>query len=157
MPRRTPRTNEKPQNASNLWYKCSKNGSMELSIVMPCLNEAETLEICISKARIFLERSGISGEIVIGDNGSADGSPEIASRCGARVVNVSVRGYGAALYGAIMATQGKYCVVGDSDDSCDFTRLGHFVEKLRAGADLVVGNRFLGGSRPAPCRGKIVT
>ena len=119
--------------------------SIELSIVMPCLNEAETLEICISKARTFLERSGISGEIVIGDNGSTDGSPEIASRCRARVVNVSVRGYGAALYGAIMATQGKYCVVGDSDDSCDFTRLGHFVEKLRAGADLVVGN---GGRDP---------
>ena len=115
---------------------------------MPCLNEAETLEICISKARTFLDRSGIWGEIVIRDNGSADGSPEIASRCGARVVNVSVRGYGAALYGAIMATQGKYCVVGDSDDSCDFTRLGHFVEKLRAGADLVVGNRFLGGIAP---------
>jgi len=95
--------------------------SIELSIVMPCLNEAETLEICISKARTFLDRSGIWGEIVIRDNGSADGSPEIASRCGARVVNVSVRGYGAALYGAIMATQGKYCVVGDSDDSYDFT------------------------------------
>ena len=122
--------------------------SIELSIVMPCLNEAETLEICISKARTFLERSGISGEIVIGDNGSTDGSPEIASRCRARVVNVSVRGYGAALYGAIMATQGKYCVVGDSDDSYDFTRLSDFVEKLRAGADLVVGNRFLGGIAP---------
>jgi glycosyltransferase involved in cell wall biosynthesis len=121
---------------------------IELSIVMPCLNEAETLEICISKARSFLECSGISGEIVIGDNGSTDGSQEIATRCGARVVNISVPGYGAVLYGAIMSAQGVYCVMGDSDDSYDFSRLSLFVEKLRAGADLVMGNRFLGGIVP---------
>jgi glycosyltransferase involved in cell wall biosynthesis len=118
---------------------------VELSIVMPCLNEAETLEVCISKSRSFLERSGISGEIVIGDNGSTDGSQEIARRCGARVINVQTRGYGAALYNTIIAARGKYCVMGDADDSYDFSRLSNFIEKLRAGADLVMGNRFLGG------------
>ena len=118
---------------------------VELSIVMPCLNEAETLETCIAKARLFIERSGISGEIVIGDNGSTDGSQEIARRCGARVVDVQTRGYGAALYSAIIAARGKYCVMGDSDDSYDFSNLSDFIEKLRAGADLVMGNRFLGG------------
>ena len=118
---------------------------VELSIVMPCLNEAETLETCIAKARLFLERSGISGEIVIGDNGSTDGSQEIARRCGARVVDVQTRGYGAALYSAIIAARGKYCVMGDADDSYDFSNLSDFIEKLRAGADLVMGNRFLGG------------
>jgi glycosyltransferase involved in cell wall biosynthesis len=122
--------------------------SVELSIVMPCLNEAETLETCIAKARLFLERSGISGEIVIGDNGSTDGSQEIARRCGARVVDVQSRGYGAALYSAIIAARGKYCVMGDSDDSYDFGDLSDFIKKLRAGADLVMGNRFLGGIAP---------
>jgi glycosyltransferase involved in cell wall biosynthesis len=122
--------------------------SPELSIVMPCLNEAETLEKCIAKAMSFLGRSGIAGEIVIGDNGSTDGSIEIARRCGARVVNVPIRGYGAALYGAINASRGKYCVMGDSDDSYDFSNLGVFVKELRAGADLVMGNRFLGGIEP---------
>ena len=88
--------------------------TIELSIVMPCLNEAETLEKCIMKARSFLDRSGVAGEIVIGDNGSTDGSRELARRCGARVVDVPVRGYGAALYGAILACRGIYCVMGDS-------------------------------------------
>lgn len=122
--------------------------SVELTIVMPCLNEAETLETCITKARSFLDRSGITGEIVIGDNGSADGSIEIARRCGARVVNIPIRGYGAALYGAVVASRGKYCVMGDSDDSYDFSKLDLFVKELRAGADLVIGNRFLGGIEP---------
>ena len=122
--------------------------SVELTIVMPCLNEAETLETCITKARSFLDRSGITGEIVIGDNGSADGSIEIARRCGARVVNIPIRGYGAALYGAVVASRGKYCVMGDSDDSYDFSKLDLFVKELRAGADLVMGNRFLGGIEP---------
>ena len=122
--------------------------SVELTIVMPCLNEAETLETCITKARSFLNRSGITGEIVIGDNGSADGSIEIARRCGARVVNIPIRGYGAALYGAVVASRGKYCVMGDSDDSYDFGNLDLFVKELRAGADLVMGNRFLGGIEP---------
>ena len=122
--------------------------SVELTIVMPCLNEAETLEKCIVKARSFLERSGISGEVVIGDNGSTDGSIGIARRCGARVVDIPIRGYGAALNGAIIASRGKYCVMGDSDDSYDFSNLDLFVKELRAGADLVMGNRFLGGIEP---------
>ena len=122
--------------------------SVELTIVMPCLNEAETLETCIVKARSFLDRSGIAGEIVIGDNGSSDGSIEIARRCGARVINIPIRGYGAALYGAIVGSRGKYCVMGDSDDSYDFSRLDAFVKALRAGADVVMGNRFLGGIEP---------
>jgi glycosyltransferase involved in cell wall biosynthesis len=122
--------------------------AVELTIVMPCLNEAETLETCIQKAQSFLDRSGILGEIVIGDNGSTDGSIEIARRCGARVVNIPIRGYGAALYGAVSSAKGKYCVMGDSDDSYDFSDLGAFVKELRAGADLVMGNRFLGGIEP---------
>jgi glycosyltransferase involved in cell wall biosynthesis len=122
--------------------------AVELTIVMPCLNEAETLETCIKKAQSFLDSSGISGEIVIGDNGSTDGSIEIARRCGARVINIPIRGYGAALYGAVSSARGKYCVMGDSDDSYDFSDLGAFVKELRAGADLVMGNRFLGGIEP---------
>jgi glycosyltransferase involved in cell wall biosynthesis len=117
----------------------------ELSIVMPCLNEAETLARCIVKAQEFLRRSGVAGEIVIGDNGSADGSQEIALALGARVVDVPVRGYGAAIYGAVLAARGRYCIMGDSDDSYDFSNLELFVEALRGGAALVMGNRFEGG------------
>ena len=120
----------------------------ELSVVMPCLNESETLAICIQKAQNYLRRSGVSGEIVIGDNGSTDGSQQIAADLGARVVQVPVRGYGAALYGAITAARGRYCVMGDSDDSYDFENLDVFVQKLREGYDLVMGNRFQGGIRP---------
>jgi glycosyltransferase involved in cell wall biosynthesis len=121
---------------------------IELSIVMPCLNEAETLEACIRKARGYLERAGIAGEVVVGDNGSTDGSQQIALRCGARVVKVPVRGYGAALYGATLAAKGKYIIMGDADDSYDFGHLDAFVEKLRQGYDLVMGNRFQGGIQP---------
>ena len=121
---------------------------LELSIIMPCLNEAETLERCILKARGFLDRTGIEGEIVIGDNGSTDGSQQIAQRAGARIVKRPLRGYGAALYGATLAARGRYIIMGDSDDSYDFSRLDPFVEKLRAGYDLVMGNRFLGGILP---------
>ena len=125
---------------------------------MPCLNEAETLEACIRKAARFLAASGISGEIVIGDNGSTDGSIELAGRHGARVVNVPVRRYGAVVYHAALAAGGRFVIVGDSDDSCDFSALGPFIEKLREGYDLVVGNRFQGGIRsPAPCHGKSAT
>jgi len=119
--------------------------AVELSIVMPCLNEAETLATCIRKAQSYLRRSGVSGEIVIGDNGSTDGSQQIAVSLGARVISVPVRGYGAALSGAITAAQGRYCIMGDSDLSYDFENLDAFVEKLRAGYDLVMGNRFKGG------------
>jgi len=121
---------------------------LELSIVMPCLDEAETLGTCIAKAQEFLRSRGIAGEIVIGDNGSRDGSPEIAERLGARVAHVRERGYGSALRGAVAAARGRYVVMGDSDDSYDFSRLDAFVARLRAGCELVMGNRFAGGIRP---------
>jgi glycosyltransferase involved in cell wall biosynthesis len=122
--------------------------NVELSIVMPCLNEAETLASCIVKAQRYLDRSGVSGEILIGDNGSTDGSQEIAANLGARVVHVPVRGYGAALYGAISEARGRYCIMGDSDDSYDFEHLDCFIQKLREGYDVVMGNRFKGGIKP---------
>jgi glycosyltransferase involved in cell wall biosynthesis len=118
---------------------------LELSIIMPCLNEAETLETCIRKASRFLAENHINGEIVIGDNGSTDGSQDIADRRGARVIAVPLRGYGAALYHATLGCRGRYAIMGDSDDSYDFTNLMPFVDKLREGYDLVMGNRFLGG------------
>jgi glycosyltransferase involved in cell wall biosynthesis len=122
--------------------------AVELSIVMPCLNEAETLAACIQKAQNYLRRSGVLGEIVIGDNGSTDGSQQIAAELGARVIPVSMRGYGAALFAAITAAEGRYCIMGDSDMSYDFEHLDAFVEKLREGYDLVMGNRFKGGIQP---------
>lgn len=120
----------------------------ELSIVMPCLNEAQTLPLCIAKVRAFLASHGIEGEIVIGDNGSSDGSQELARALGARVVDVPRRGYGAALHGAVSAARGRYCIMGDSDDSYDFSKLAPFLQALRRGADLVMGNRFAGGISP---------
>jgi len=121
---------------------------LELTVVMPCLNEAETLEVCIRKALTSIEEAGIAGEVVIADNGSTDGSQEIAERCGARVVAVAAKGYGSALSGGIAAARGRYVIMGDADDSYDFTNLVPFVEKLREGYDLVMGNRFLGGILP---------
>ncbi len=119
--------------------------TIELSIVMPCLNESETIGNCIEKAKKWLESNKINGEIVIGDNGSTDGSQDIAIRHGAQVVAIPQRGYGAALYGATLAAQGQYVIMGDSDDSYDFSNLSPFLEKLREGYDLVMGNRFKGG------------
>lgn len=118
---------------------------LELTILMPCLNEAETLATCIDKARSFLERAGVQGEVLIADNGSTDGSIEIARQHGARVVHVPVRGYGAALSHGIANAHGKFVIMGDSDDSYDFSSLAPFVERLREGFDLVMGNRFKGG------------
>lgn len=117
----------------------------ELTILMPCLNEAETLETCITKALGYLETSGVVGEILIADNGSTDGSQDIATRLGARVVDVPTKGYGAALIAGINAAKGRFVIMGDSDDSYDFENLGPFVQKLRGGAELVMGNRFAGG------------
>lgn len=117
----------------------------ELSILMPCLNEARTLPQCINKAHAFLRESGVSGEVIVADNGSSDDSVQIAKTLHARVVNVPIPGYGAALATGIEAARGKYIVMGDSDESYDFSALAPFLEKLRAGYDLVVGNRFLGG------------
>jgi glycosyltransferase involved in cell wall biosynthesis len=123
----------------------SSTPDIELSIVMPCLNEAETLKTCIDKAMSYIRNTGIKGEVVIGDNGSTDGSQEIARNCGARVIDIPRKGYGSALMGAIEASYGKYVIMGDSDDSYDFSNLNLFVEKLRQGNDLVMGNRFKGG------------
>ena len=121
---------------------------MELTVVMPCLNEAETVATCVRKAIGFLAESGITGEVLIADNGSTDGSQQLAEAEGARVVNVTEKGYGNALMGGIVAAKGKYVIMGDADDSYDFTNLMPFVEELRKGADLVMGNRFRGGIAP---------
>jgi len=123
-------------------------GVCELTILMPCLNEARTLPTCIGKARRFLDQSGIAGEVLIADNGSTDGSQSIARDAGARVVDVPVKGYGAALRAGIAAARGRFVVMGDSDDSYDFSDLGGFVAELRDGAALVMGNRFAGEIRP---------
>ncbi|TAM36269.1 MAG: glycosyltransferase family 2 protein [Rhodanobacter sp.] len=122
--------------------------ALELTILMPCLNEAETLAICIDKAQSYLQRNGVRGEVLIADNGSTDGSIQIAQQHGARVVNVPIRGYGAALSHGIANAKGKYVIMGDSDDSYDFSKLDSFVARLREGNDLVMGNRFLGGISP---------
>jgi glycosyltransferase involved in cell wall biosynthesis len=121
---------------------------LELTILMPCLNEAETLATCIGKARSFLDRTGIAGEVLIADNGSTDGSQDIARAAGARVVEIHDRGYGAALGGGIASARGKYIIMGDADDSYDFANLDGFVEGLRRGSSLVMGNRFKGGIAP---------
>ncbi|WUH97575.1 glycosyltransferase [Spirillospora sp. NBC_00431] len=118
---------------------------MELSVVMPCLNEAETVETCVRKTIGFFEDKGIDGEVVIADNGSTDGSQQLARDAGARVVPVIDKGYGNALMGGIRAARGRYVAMGDADDSYDFTTLGPFLDELRDGADLVMGNRFKGG------------
>ena len=122
--------------------------AIELTILMPCLNEAETLATCIRKAFHFLEEYQVQGEVLIADNGSTDGSQDIARRCGARVVDVPVKGYGAALMGGCDAALGTYVIMGDADDSYDFLHLMPFLEKLREGYDLVMGNRFKGGIAP---------
>ncbi len=126
----------------------TNTSSIELSIVMPCLNEVETLETCITKAKCYLDQNSISGEIVVADNGSTDGSQGIPERLGIRVVSVQEKGYGSALRGGIAAAWGKYVIMGDADDTYDFTNLTPFIEKLRAGYDLVMGNRFKGSIRP---------
>ena len=121
---------------------------VELTILMPCLNEAETLATCIDKARGFLTRTGICGEVLVADNGSIDKSVKIAQRHGARVVAVAVAGYGAALLAGIRAARGRFVIMGDADDSYDFAQLDPFVDKLREGYDVVIGNRFEGGIAP---------
>jgi glycosyltransferase involved in cell wall biosynthesis len=121
---------------------------IELSVVLPCLNEAETLATCIKKARGSMEALGVAGEIVVADNGSTDGSQAIADSLGARVVPVPERGYGAALRTGIAAAEGRFVIMADADDSYALDDLGPFVDALRAGADLVMGNRFAGGIEP---------
>ncbi len=119
--------------------------TLEVSVVMPCLNEAETLSRCIGKAQRAMHEAGIAGEVIVADNGSSDGSVEIAETMGARVVKVREKGYGNALMGGIGAAAGKFVVMGDADDSYDFGHIARFVEQLRQGADVVMGNRFRGG------------
>lgn len=121
---------------------------IELSIVIPCLNEAKTIGVCVDKARGWLTARGVAGEIIIADNGSTDGSQAIAGQREATVVPVAGKGYGHALMGGIAAASGRYIIMGDADDSYDFTRLEPFLDALRQGCDLVVGNRFRGGIRP---------
>ena len=123
-------------------------GGLELSILMPCLNEAETLESCIRKAQRSLKENDICGEIIIADNGSSDGSLEIARTLGARTVSVNAKGYGNALLAGIEAARGKYVIMGDADDSYDFTQITPLLEKLRSNYDLVLGNRYRGGILP---------
>jgi Glycosyl transferase family 2 len=128
---------------------CAGEGDdVELTVVMPCLNEAETVAACVRKATGFLAGSGIDGEVVVADNGSTDGSQRLAAEAGARVVPVEEKGYGNALMGGIIAARGRYIIMGDADDSYDFAHLMPFVERLRDGADLVMGNRFRGGIAP---------
>ena len=117
----------------------------ELTILMPCLNEARTLGNCITKAQRFLKQYRISGEVLVADNGSTDGSIELATGLNVRVVAVPVRGYGAALAAGIAAAKGEYVIMGDSDASYDFSALAPFVARLREGYDLVLGNRYMGG------------
>jgi glycosyltransferase involved in cell wall biosynthesis len=121
---------------------------IELTILMPCLNEALTVASCVNKARDYLQKAGLRGEVVVADNGSTDGSQDLARQAGARVVDVPIRGYGAALIAGINAARGRFVIMGDADDSYDFTRLDDFVATLRDGTDLVMGNRFRGGIAP---------
>jgi len=121
------------------------NETLSLTIMMPCLNEAETIARCIEKAKIGLERSGVTGEILIADNGSTDGSQAIAEKLGARVVAVKLKGYGNALRGGIEAARGKWILMGDSDDSYDFSEADRFVKKLQEGFDVVMGCRLPSG------------
>jgi glycosyltransferase involved in cell wall biosynthesis len=121
---------------------------IELSIVMPCLNEARTVGACVTKAVEALQRLGIRGEVIVADNGSTDGSQEIATSKGARVVHASRRGYGSALQAGIAAARGTYVIMGDADESYDFGNIEPFLARLRAGDELVMGNRFRGGIKP---------
>lgn len=130
---------------ANISMKKNNNESIELTVLIPCLNEEETIERVINKALNCMKENSINGEVLIADNGSNDRSIEIAISAGARVINVSTRGYGAALIEGTKQALGKYCIMGDADDSYDFSKLMPYLEKLREGYDLVMGNRFKGG------------
>src|SRR5580658_2014255 len=121
---------------------------LDVSVVIPCLNEANSLSFCVEKAMKSFEEAGLRGEVIVADNGSTDGSIEIAESLGARVIRVKQRGYGAALRAGIMAARGRYIVMGDADDSYDFLEVPQFVQRLREGYDVVMGNRFRGGIKP---------
>jgi glycosyltransferase involved in cell wall biosynthesis len=125
-----------------------RSGAIDVSVVIPCLNEANSLGICVEKATQAFRAADLRGEVVVADNGSTDGSVEIAQKLGARVVHVMRRGYGSALQSGIEAARGKFIIMGDADDSYDFGEVPRFVEKLRAGYDVVMGNRFRGEIKP---------
>ncbi len=126
-------------------WSAADSASVEVSVVMPCLNEADTLGTCLAKARTAMEQAGLSGEIIVADNGSTDGSREIAQRMRARLVDVPDKGYGNALMGGIAAARGRFVIMGDADDSYDFGEIPKFVNKLREGYDLVQGCRLPAG------------
>jgi Glycosyl transferase family 2 len=121
---------------------------VELTILMPCLNEARTVQSCILKAQTYLQRNQIFGEVLIADNGSTDGSQSLAETAGARVIQIENKGYGTALIGGIAAAKGRFVIMADADDSYDFADLDGFVDRLRQGFKLVIGNRFKGGIMP---------
>src|SRR5262249_38041603 len=123
-------------------------GEVEVSVVMPCLNEARTVGRCVDRALSALGRLGVTGEVIVADNGSTDGSPALARSQGARVITVALRGYGSAVLGGVAAARGRFIIMGDADDSYDFAVLAPFLERLRDGDDLVLGHRFRGGIRP---------
>ena len=132
-------------------YTPTSTSAIELSVVMPCLNEADTIASCIEKAMRALREHRIAGEVIVADNGSTDGSQQIAASLGARVVPVAEKGYGSALMGGIIAARGRYIIMGDADDSYDFGEIPAFVVKLREGYDLVQGCRLpAGGGRVMP-------
>jgi Glycosyl transferase family 2 len=135
-----------PDDAPPAEVECEAD--LELTVLMPCLNEAETVATCVTKALRWMEGAGVRGEVLIADNGSTDGSQDLATAAGARVVPISERGYGAALRGGIAAARGRFVIMGDADDSYDFSALDPFIAELRDGADLVMGNRFKGGIEP---------
>src|SRR5229473_8713355 len=135
----------KPQTTS---MRAQADDNIELSVVMPCLDESATVGSCVKKALGAMEQLGIRGEVIVADNGSTDGSQRIAAEHGAMVVPVQLRGYGSALHGGIEAARGQFILMGDADESYDFTQLEGFVSKLREGYDLVMGNRFQGGILP---------
>ncbi len=118
---------------------------MELTILMPCLNEEKTIEICIQKAKKFLETNHVNGEVLVVDNGSSDHSVQYAKACGARVVKAEHRGYGSALLEGNKQAKGRYIIMGDSDDSYNFEEILMFLDELRKGKEFVIGNRFKGG------------
>ena len=124
------------------------DGAVEVTVLLPCLNEAETLGVCVEKAVKCLAELGVNGEVLVSDNGSTDGSQQIAVDSGARVIHAPIRGYGGALMAGIDGARGRYVIMADSDDSYDLSNLGPFIEKLRAGKDVVMGNRFKGGIAP---------
>jgi len=128
--------------------RSDNDSELELTVVLPCLDEAETVEVCVRKALTSMRELGVSGEVILADNGSTDGSQDLARAAGARVVDVPTRGYGAAIRGGVAAARGRYVLMADADDSYALDDLGPFVEALRAGNDLVMGNRFKGGIEP---------